>query len=55
MPDHSTLDSLAVLEVIRAIEDRFGLQVDDDDLSGELFEAIATLADYVDSKRENVS
>jgi acyl carrier protein len=55
MPDHSTVGSLAVLEVITAIEDRFGLQVDDDYLSGELFEAIGTLADYVDSKRENVS
>lgn len=45
------LDSLAVVEIITNIEDRFDLYVDDDDFSGDAFETIGSLADFVDEQR----
>ena len=44
-------DSMAVVGVITALEDRFGIQVEDDDITGETFETLGTLAEFVDSKR----
>lgn len=44
-------DSLAVVKVAAALEDRFGFQIDDDDFTGEVFETIGTLADFVEKKR----
>jgi acyl carrier protein len=41
------LDSLAVVEVITALEERFGFQIDDDEFSGEVFETIGSLAAFV--------
>ena len=31
------LDSMAVVELLTALEDRFGITIDDGDVSGELF------------------
>lgn len=45
------LDSLAVVEVIAEIEDRFGLYVDDG-FSGDDFETIGALASFVDQQRD---
>ena len=44
------LDSMAVATVLAAIEDHFGIQVEDDELSAEVFETMGTLADFVDRK-----
>jgi len=44
-------DSMAVVGVITALEDQFGIQVEDDDITGETFETLGTLADFVDGKR----
>ena len=44
------LDSMAVVTVITAIEDQFGIMVDDDDISAETFETVGSLADFVDGK-----
>lgn len=41
------LDSLAVLELLTALEDRFGITVDDDDLTGGLLETAGSLHAYV--------
>jgi len=41
------LDSLAVLELVASLEERFGIVVEDDDVTGEVFETIGTLADFV--------
>lgn len=41
------LDSMAVANVIAAIEDRFGFVVDDDDISGATFETFGALVDFV--------
>ncbi|WP_454851919.1 acyl carrier protein [Promicromonospora soli] len=41
------LDSLAVLELLTTLEDRFGITVDDDDLTGGLLETAGSLHAYV--------
>lgn len=41
------LDSLAVLELAGALEDRFGITIDDDNFSGELFATVGTVAEFV--------
>lgn len=45
------LDSLGVLELVTALEGRFGFEVDDDEFSGDIFETVGSLAEFVDSKR----
>ena len=45
------LDSLAVVEVVTTLEDRFGFQIDDDDFSGDVFETVGTLAAFVAQNR----
>lgn len=45
------LDSLAVVELLQALEDSFGFDIDDSEFSGEMFETLGTLADFVDGKR----
>lgn len=44
------LDSMAVATVLTAIEDRFGILIDDDDVTGDLFETVGTLAAFVSRK-----
>jgi acyl carrier protein len=44
------LDSMAVITVIAALEERFGILVDDDDISAETFATLGSLADFVDQK-----
>jgi acyl carrier protein len=44
------LDSMAVATVLTALEDRFGILIDDDEVSGELFETVGSLADFVGAK-----
>ena len=44
------LDSMAVVGVITAIEDSYGITVDDDDIDADTFETLGSLANFVDSK-----
>lgn len=44
------LDSMAVAGVIAAIEDRFGIVVDDDDISGATFATFGSLVAFVRDK-----
>ena len=44
------LDSMAVISVITALEENFGIVVDDDDISGETFESIGSLIKFLKSK-----
>lgn len=41
------LDSLAVLELVTQLEARFGIAIDDEDITGEVFETVGSLAQYV--------
>jgi acyl carrier protein len=44
------LDSMAVLELVLALEDRFGITVDGEDVTADVFETLANLATFVDGK-----
>lgn len=44
------LDSMAVATVIAGVEDRFGIYIEDDELSASIFSTVGTLAKFVDSK-----
>ena len=44
------LDSMAVLELVAALESRFGIVVDDDDVRAEAFETLGSLAALVGGK-----
>ncbi|WP_319797569.1 acyl carrier protein [Nitrobacter sp.] len=41
------LDSMAVLEVVLAIEQHFNFAIDDSEMTGEIFETFGSLADFV--------
>ena len=41
------LDSMAVVSLISAIEDSFGIAIDDDDIDGEAFATVGTLVEFV--------
>ncbi len=43
-------DSMAVVSVITAIEDNFGVIVDDDEITAELFETVGSLHDFIAQK-----
>lgn len=43
-------DSMAVVSLITALEERFGISIDDDEISAELFETVGTLHAFVDAK-----
>ena len=43
-------DSMAVLRVIVAIEDQFDLEVEDDEITAEVFETVGSLATFVENK-----
>lgn len=45
------LDSLAVAELIAAMEERFGFEVDYADISIDIFETVGTLAAYIEEHR----
>jgi acyl carrier protein len=44
------LDSMAVLELVLELEQRFGIVVDGEDVTAEVFETLASLTAFVDAK-----
>lgn len=44
------LDSMAVINVITALEEHFGITIDDDEINGKTFETLGSLSAFVDSK-----
>ena len=44
------LDSMAVVNVITALEDHFGITVDDDEISAQTFETVGTLTGFIEHK-----
>jgi acyl carrier protein len=43
-------DSMAVVTVVTMIEDEFGITVDDDELSAEVFATVGALSSFVSGK-----
>lgn len=44
------LDSMAVVSLITALEERLGIVTDDDDFSGDTFASVGALVDFAASK-----
>lgn len=44
------LDSMAVVSLIAALEERFGFAVDDDEIEGSAFATVGSLIDFVQGK-----
>jgi acyl carrier protein len=44
------LDSMAVVELVAALDTRFGIETGDDEITGEVFETLGSLAAFVDQK-----
>ena len=44
------LDSMAVVTLITTLEDRFGIGVDDDEISGDVFASVGSLCAFVNDK-----
>jgi acyl carrier protein len=44
------LDSMAVINLLTALEDQFGITVEDDEISATTFETLGSLVRFVESK-----
>ncbi len=44
------LDSMAVVTLLTALEQRFGFTVEDDEITGSTFATVGTLVKFVESK-----
>jgi acyl carrier protein len=49
--DLPELDSMAVVALLAALEDHFGVTLDDSDITADNFETVGALADYVEGLR----
>ncbi|MFZ6751079.1 acyl carrier protein [Undibacterium sp. Ren11W] len=47
---YAELDSMAVISLVKKLEDHFGFEVEDDEINGQVFETLGTLSAFVDSK-----
>jgi acyl carrier protein len=45
------LDSMSVLDLVLAIEEKFGITITPDELDSELFQRVSNLVRFIDSKR----
>jgi acyl carrier protein len=43
-------DSMAVVAIITALEDRFGFSIEDDEIDASVFETVGTLVSFVETK-----
>jgi acyl carrier protein len=44
------LDSLAVVELLTELQDRFGIEIEDDEVIGDMFETLGQLTAFIDAK-----
>ncbi len=44
------LDSMAVVSLIGALEESFGISIDDDDIEGATFATVGSLVDFVSAR-----
>lgn len=44
------LDSVAVVELVVALQDRFGIEIEDDEVIGDIFETLGQLTAFIEGK-----
>jgi acyl carrier protein len=44
------LDSFAVVELLVALQDRFGIEIEDDEVIGDIFETLGQLTAFIEEK-----
>ncbi|MEO8443858.1 MAG: phosphopantetheine-binding protein [Gammaproteobacteria bacterium] len=44
------VDSMAVVAILTAIEDQYGISIDDDEMSAEVFATVGSLSKFVQAK-----
>jgi acyl carrier protein len=44
------LDSLAVVQLVLALEEHFGLTIDEDEITAEVFETLGTLSAFIERR-----
>jgi acyl carrier protein len=44
------LDSMAVVNIVAALEEQFGIVIEDDELTASIFDTVGSLAAFVDQK-----
>lgn len=49
--DIPEFDSMAVVAILTAVEEHYGITIEDDEVSAEIFETVGTLSSFVASKR----
>lgn len=49
------LDSLAVVELAASLEEEFGFEIDDEDFTGDVFETVGSLVEFVEESRSSTS
>ena len=47
------LDSMAVVSILTAFEERFGIAIDDDEVDGRTFASVGSLTRFVQGKLES--
>jgi acyl carrier protein len=45
------LDSFAVIELVTALEEQFGFEIDGNEITGEIFETVGSLTEFVLKKK----
>ena len=43
-------DSMAVVTVLTALEERFGIAIEDDEITAEIFDTVGSLAKFIEGK-----
>lgn len=43
-------DSMAVVAVITVLEDNYGIELDDDEITADIFETLGSLCDFISEK-----
>lgn len=43
-------DSMVVVNVVAGLEEQFDIEIDDDDISAEIFESVGTLTRFIQTK-----
>lgn len=47
------IDSLGILQLVAFIEDKFGIQIEDEDVVLENFQSISALTSYLETRKAN--